>query len=224
MADDHQQSVDAAPLSLFDQLRPTISSERLGTYLTASGFDTDRALRLYVWNAKIGEAFHFGIQAVEVGIRNCVNKALCARFGADWWGDNRFLDLIDRERGRDLATAKQRIENRDVTLCTAQIVANLSFGFWVGLLQPRYNPDLWSYELRSAFPSLPDEKNRHDLATAAKRISDLRNRIWHHEPVMKMSLSDEFREVNILLGWICPHKAKWVRENSVVMALLRQRP
>jgi len=210
--------------SLIDQLRPTISSDRLGTYLTAAGFDNDRALRLYVWNAKIGEAFHFSIQAVEVGLRNCINAALCAQFGADWWDADDFLALIDHERKKDLTTAKQRIANRGVTLCTAQVVANLSFGFWVGMLQPRYNPNLWSRQLRVAFSKLPDDKNRYDLAASAKQVADLRNRIWHHEPVFRMSLADEFRQVMIVLGWICPIKAKWVRENSAVMALLRQRP
>ncbi len=215
---------DAVQPSLIDQLRPAISADRLGTYLTAAGFDGDRALRLYVWNAKIGEAFHFSIQAVEVGLRNRINTALCSRFGADWWRHDTFLSLADHERRKDLTTAKQRIANRGASLCTAQIVANLSFGFWVGMLQPRYNPDLWSGHLRTAFPNLPDDKSRYDLAASAKRVADLRNRIWHHEPVFRMSLADEFREVMIVLSWICPLKARWVRENSAVMALLRQRP
>lgn len=215
---------DADQESLIDQLRPTLSPDRLGTYLTAAGFDGERALRLYVWNAKIGESFHFAIQGVEVGLRNCINTALCVRFGGDWWKDGTFLGKLDHERKKDLATATQRINNRNAPLCTAQIVANLSFGFWVGMLQPRYNPEIWSHELRNSFPNFPLDKSRYDLAASAKRVADLRNRIWHHEPVFRMNLSDEFREAMILLTWICPVKAKWVRENSSVMALLRIRP
>ena len=50
---------------------------------------------------------------------------------------------------------------QDVYSCiTAQIVAGLSFGFWVGLLQPKYNPDLWSSHLRVAFPHLPATETR----------------------------------------------------------------
>lgn len=210
--------------SLFVRLGVTVSAERLGTYLKAAGFDEERALKLYIWNAKVGESFHFAIQGVEVGLRNCVNGALCRRFGEHWWGEDEFLDLADRERVADIATAKRRLENRDVDVCTSQMVATLSLGFWVGMLQPRYNPEIWSRELRASFPNLPDNKGRGDLAASAKRVADLRNRIWHHEPVFKMSLADEFREIMIILGWICPTKATWVRENSVVLALLRQKP
>lgn len=215
---------DGDEQSLFERLVPTISAERLGTYLRAAGFDKDRALRLYHWNARIGESFHFAIQGVEVGLRNSVNVALCAEFGPDWWKDPKFRSQADRERLADLDQAERRIKNRGTTLCTPQMVATLSFGFWVGMLQPRYNPDVWSKHLETAFPNLPDDTTRGDLAAAAKRVADLRNRIWHHEPIFKMSLNDEFRELNILLKWVCPTKADWIRAHSVVLALLRQKP
>jgi hypothetical protein len=215
---------DGGEQSLFELLKPTVSNERLGTYLKAGGFNEDRALKLYVWNARIGESFHFPIQCAEVGLRNHINTALCSRFGPDWWCAGALIGILDHERKKDLDTARQRIANRGTTLCTPQIVATLSFGFWVGMLQPRYNIDIWSHELRATFTHLPDDKYRGDLATKAKRVADLRNRIWHHEPIMKMNLADEFREVMILLAWICPIKARWVRENSQVMAWLRLRP
>ena len=62
--------------SLIETLRPVISVGRLGTYLVAAGFDPSRALQLYIWNARVGEAFHLPIQAVEVGLRNRINDAL----------------------------------------------------------------------------------------------------------------------------------------------------
>lgn len=124
---------DAVQQSLIDQLRPVMSDGRVGTYLTAAGFDEDRALRLYVWNALAGEAFHLPIQAVEVALRNRINGALCRLFGADWWRDAGFLHLADRERRGDISTATRRIANRGAALVTGQMVASLSFGFWVGV-------------------------------------------------------------------------------------------
>lgn len=215
---------DANQESLIDQLRPALSPDRLGTYLTAAGFKEDRALKLYIWNAHIGEAFHLPIQATEVGLRNRINNALIAEFGADWWQEARFLSVADRERRADIETARRRIQNRGATLCTAQIVATLSFGFWVGMLQARYNPTLWSKHLRSAFPKLPPEKNRYDLADATKRVADLRNRIWHHEPVFRMNLSEEYAAVREVLTWICPIKEQWVRPECRVPQLLRAKP
>lgn len=109
----------------------TISPNRFGTYLSAAAHDPERALRLYLWNAQIGEAFHLPIQAVEVALRNKISTILAAKFGHDWWCAAEFEDLIDREREQDLATVKRRIESKGLALVTGQIVAGLSFGFWV---------------------------------------------------------------------------------------------
>lgn len=217
---------DAVQESLIDQLRPVLSDGRVGTYLTAAGFDEDRALRLYVWNAIIGEAFHLPIQAAEVGLRNRISNALSQLYGADWWKDPAFIHLLqgDRERLNDIETARRRIQRRGSSLVTGQVVATLSFGFWVGMLQPRYNIDVWSRQLRTAFSSLPPGKSRYDLADSAKRVADLRNRIWHHEPIFRMNLMDEFSAVMELLAWVCPIKAAWIRPQCRVTALMRQKP
>jgi hypothetical protein len=217
---------EAVQQSLIDQLRPVLSDGRVGTYLTAAGFDEERALRLYVWNALVGEAFHLPIQAVEVGLRNRVSNALTALYGPDWWSDAGFLKLLqgDRERLADIETAKRRINGRGSPLVTGQVVATLSFGFWVGMLQPRYNPDVWSRQLRLAFLSFPTEKSRYDLAASAKRVADLRNRIWHHEPIFRMNLLEEFSGVMELLSWVCPIKAAWIKPQCRVPGLMRQKP
>lgn len=211
-------------ITLFERLKPAISSERLGTYLTAAGFDQERALKIYVWNACVGEAFHLPIQGVEVALRNSVNVGLCATFTDQWWTNEDFLRICEKEQKDDLNVAFRRIQNRKKPLITGQVVATLSFGFWVAMLRPRYNPRIWSLQLRSAFPHLPKDKTRYDLDPAAKRIADLRNRIWHHEPIFRMSLSEEYRAVMVLLSWLSPTKAEWIRPQCRVPALLRAKP
>lgn len=210
--------------TLIDQLKPVISEERLGTYLIAAGFDADRALRLYVWNAQIGEAFHLPIQAVEVGLRNRMNGALSARFGGEWWRNSEFLAVLDDDRRADLDLVLRRIRNRKLPLATGQVVAGLSFGFWVGMLQPRYNPPIWGGRLHASFPGLPRTRNRGSLAAAVQRTAWLRNRIWHHEPIIKLDLSGEHATVMTALEWICPTKAAWVRPHCRAPVLLRQKP
>jgi len=210
--------------SLIDTLRPVISEERLGTYLTAAGFDVDRALNLYVWNAQIGEAFHLPIQAVEVGLRNRVAAALTAEFGSEWWKARVLLGIFDDDRRSDIELVLRRIRNRKQPFVPGQIVAGLSFGFWVGMLQPRYNPRVWSRQLRLVFPALPRDRNRGSLATSAGRAAWLRNRIWHHEPIIKLDLSAEYGRVMTLLEWISPEKALWLKPHCRVPLLLRRKP
>lgn len=196
----------------------------MGTYLTAAGFDPDRALRLYIWNALIGEAFHLPVQSVEVGLRNRINRHLIGLYDAKWWQDPTFLKMAGRERASDIETALRRIRNRGASLDTGQVVATLSFGFWASLLQKQYNPPLWGGRLHSAFPHLPADASRADLAKRVKRVADFRNRVWHHEPIIKKDLLAEYSVTMELLGWICPVKARWVRPHCRVPALIRQKP
>lgn len=209
---------------LIDALRAVVSEERLGTYLTAAGFDTERALRLYMWNAQVGEAFHVPIQAVEVSLRNRINTALTAQFGVEWWKHKDLLVVLDHDRQSDLALVLKRIRNRKLPLTAGQVVAGLSFGFWVGMLQKRYNPVIWGGHLHQSFPDYPANRNRASLAQAVGRVAWLRNRIWHHEPIIGLDLSAEYGTVMRLLTWLSEPKAEWIRAHSRVPTLLRQKP
>lgn len=202
----------------------TLSVRRFDTYLHAAGHDRDRAIALYIWNAKLGAAFHIPIQAVQVALRNRVNHALVAEFGPEWWKERRFVALADRERSRDLRTVRSRIAHRGLTLETDQIVAGLSFGFWVGMLQPKYNPVLWGAHLRTSFPHLPAGENRDSLFRLASSVANFRNRISHHEPLIKADGSKVYGEVMRLLTWVCPHTAGWIRPHCEVPKILRVKP
>jgi len=205
-------------------IRVTISQSRFATYLIASGHNEIRALRLYLWNAQLGEAFHTPIQAVEVGLRNSVNNALAKEFTHNWWECADLFQLLDEERKGDLSTVFRRIRNRGLELCTDQVVAGLSLGFWVGMLDGRYNPAIWSRHLRVSFPHLPIGRARQSLSVEASKVARLRNRISHHEPLIARNISEDFATVMRLLEWICPSKTAWVRPYCRVPLVLRQKP
>jgi hypothetical protein len=202
----------------------TMSHPRFSTYLYATGQNRDRALLLYQWNAKLGASFHTPIQAAEVALRNRVNHALVAEFGNDWWTAARFCGLIDRERTADLKTVKTRIRRKQLTLETDQIVAGLSFGFWVGMLQPKYNPTIWGTHLRTAFSHLPAQRDRHSLFKRGGEIAGLRNRISHHEPLLKADAMRHYGEILEFLRWLCPKTADWVRPQCEIAKIVRQKP
>lgn len=208
----------------FDPLSRMISIERFSTYMTAAGHDEARALQFYVWNAELGEAFHTPIQAVEVGLRNSVNHALQSVYGPDWWQDKRLLGILDGDRRSDLDLVKRRIHNRKLKLGTGQVVAGLSFGFWVGMLQPRYNPPIWGGQLRAAFPHLPANETRGSVAGKAHEIAYLRNRISHHEPIIKRNVSADFKNLMTLLKWMCPATHDWIRPYCRVPDVMRRKP
>jgi hypothetical protein len=205
-------------------LEPTLSPARLGTYILAAGHDETRALALYQWNAQLGEAFHLPIQSVEIALRNRINAVLIANFGDDWWKDKAFLGLADNRQCDAIGEVKARIKKRGQAVVTGQIVAGLSFGFWVSMLGPRYNPGVWSRALATGFPDLPAGKTRDDLQKMARQIANFRNRIWHHEPIFKANVTVEYSRCMEVLAWLCPHKHSWIKPHCKVMAVLRQKP
>lgn len=196
----------------------------MGTYVLAAGHHEARALELYKWNAQLGEAFHLLIQAVEIALRNRINAVLVANFGANWWSNPLFLGVADNRQIAAIDEAKARIGKRGQAVVTGQIVAGLSFGFWVSMLDARYNPAVWSHALLVGFPDLPTGKSRDDLQKLSRQIANFRNRIWHHEPIFKANITQEYSRCMEMLKWLCPHKQKWIKPQCKVMAVLRLKP
>jgi hypothetical protein len=205
-------------------LEATLSPARLGTYIVAAGHDMDRALLLYIWNAKVGESFHVLVQAVEVALRNRINHCISGVFGDDWWHNAAFQDVADDRIIRDLDTVKVRLRRKNIPVTNGQIVAGLSFGFWVAMLDGRFNPKVWSQELRRAFPSLPDDFDRQKSQKRVREIAEFRNRISHHEPILKRDLFLDYNRCVEVLGWLCSTKVEWIRPHSRVLQVLREKP
>ncbi|MEM9426225.1 MAG: hypothetical protein AAGA06_05940 [Pseudomonadota bacterium] len=222
MTDERQEVInEAAPVHSLTEI---ISPLRLGTYLNAAGHNAERALQLYLWNAKIGEAFHLPIQAVEVGLRNRVNDGLVHVFGAEWWQQQDFVDVAEGTRLDDVQLVLRRLDSKGKERSTGQVVAGLSFGFWVAMLHRRYNPEIWSHCLRSAFPKMPAGITRDVLHTDVREIAEFRNRIWHHEPIFRRNLSNDFSMCMKVVQWLCPEKAAWIRPHCRVQSMLREKP
>lgn len=202
----------------------TLSPRRLAKYLEAAGEDRQRAINLYLWNAQVGAAFHLGIQTCEVALRNRIEVVLGAMFGDQWYRADGFLKIASKDRHSDIEQACDRIRNRNQAETRDQVAATLSLGFWVGMLEPRYNPPIWGARLREAFPGLPDGRARKSVHMNAQSVLLLRNRLFHHEPLIKMNLSKIHTDLHDLLAWLCPHTSAWVRGEDQVQALLRQKP
>jgi len=221
MPDSVQQALNGAEIAA---ILSAISPDRFKPYLQAAGFDQKRAFRLYLWNARLGEAFHTPIQAAEVALRNSINVALAEVYTPNWWECKNLRDLLDSDRDADLYTVLRRTRKRDLELYTGEVIAGLSFGFWVGILDGYYNHQIWSGQLRTAFPHLPANQTRSSLQSRVRGIATLRNKISHHEPLIGRNNLGDFSNLMTLLEWICPAKAVWVKPHCRVPEIVRQRP
>lgn len=135
-----------------------------------------------------------------------------------------FLDLLDDKLRKDLDVVMTRIANRRLPKVNGQIIAGLSFGFWVALLGSRFNPRIWGPNLRNAFPHLPVNFDRDKVSQRFRQIAQLRNRISHHEPLLKRNHSQDYADIMGAIAWMCPHTGGLIKPNCRVTIVMRERP
>ncbi|MEN9874766.1 MAG: hypothetical protein RL186_1663 [Pseudomonadota bacterium] len=203
----------------------SVSPERWNTYERASGFRAETAHRLYLWNAAVGQSFHFPLQTVEVCLRNVIHLALSDIFGANWSSDPACRVVLRKKQVRNIIKAERRHYSiHDADASTPQIVASLSLGFWVTLLRSEYNAAIWNTQTPIAFPHLNASETIENVSQTGTRIQNLRNRIFHQEPLIGLNLFEEYAAIIQMIGWICPEMKEWTRTHASVPRVIRERP
>ena len=93
-----------------------------------------------------------------------------------------------------------------------KIVAELTFGFWVTLLNSEYELTLWK-SLRLAFPYMPKkDRKRKNVSSPCNALRKLRNRVFHHESIcwdLDYILDIHSRLVQVL-GWMNQDMPEWL--------------
>ena len=197
------------------ELEGSLSPERLATYLRETDGDKKAAIRLHVWNTDISAAFYGPLQALEITLRNAMHIQLGEHYGANWY-DNPAIEFNEKHRQR-LEEAKSGLQPK--AFAPADMVAILSFGFWVFLLISGYNENLWRPTLRKAFPKAKN-LTRKQVHTPLIKLHALRNRIAHHEPIFAYPLDRRYSDILEVIGWISPHTKAWVAAHSRIQETL----
>jgi hypothetical protein len=89
------------------------------------------------------------------------------------------------------------------------VVAELSFGFWVSLLGPRYDATLWRASLYRAFRENGARMKRDRVHGRFNALRRFRNRIAHHEPIFLNNLANTHAEIIEATNWMCSDTAAW---------------
>lgn len=205
-----------------EPLRRSVSSARLRRYLAFAKGDTAQALRLYMWNTALSEALYGPLQGLEITLRNKIHQCLYEVFGAYWY-DAPGLGLRHAQQ-QHIDRAKQALDFQGKPLEPDRVVAELSFGFWVGLFGPKYETQLWRPHLRKLFVNSPAPFLRKQAHAALDEIRLLRNRVAHHEPVLHRGTSEEHRLILDSIGWLCATTAEWVAHHSRFDTIYASRP
>lgn len=220
----------------YDLLVARLSRARLDAYARRIPQPADKVdvLAYYLWNTALGQALYAPIQVLEVAIRNSLHTAASGIYGTDRWFDDPHgprLEPWQRNAVADAVSRLTRLDRRRLQTptppppATGRVIAELHFGFWVGLFNDQYDPavhPLWRGNLLiKTFPAIPPDepartrnrrlyRNRRVLSVKLNRVLRLRNRISHHEPIWYWrdppiaNLGEQHNEILELLGWIEP--------------------
>ncbi|MEV6557066.1 hypothetical protein AB0M22_15200 [Nocardia sp. NPDC051756] len=202
-----------------DWIRSALSQARFAPYLAKADGDIDAAIRLYWWNIDISAAFYTPLHCLELALRNSLHTRLTDQFGRrDWW-----LVAQLRDPGLQMVTSVRCKRNgRGCAYTADDIVAELSFGFWVSLTSKTYDRSLWVPFLHRAFPLYrgPRRRLHDDLQT----MRLFRNRIMHHEPIHHRHLEADHKTILRLLGYMSPSMTDQLKSYDQVVRTLGQRP
>ena len=219
-----------------------LSPARLSRYLTHTSGDRQRALALYEWNAQISAALHRDLAHVEIALRNAYDAAASTHWsGPGHWllddairvfapvlrtkhtyrvGSRVNYQVDINQKPRELVA--RAIRDAGGPAATAgKVVAELNFGFWRYLSSSAHEKTLWVPLLHHAFPSAT---NRAEVDRKVGRLHALRNRIAHHEPLLREDLPARYADLVDIAGRVHPQLAGHLTATSQVPALLGTRP
>lgn len=127
----------------------------------------------------------------------------------------------------EVTVAIRHISQRGEMVTPDKIVAELTFGFWVTLLNSEYELTLWK-GLRLAFPYMPKkDRKRKNVSSPCNALRKLRNRVFHHESICwdLDYISGIHSRLVQVLGWMNQDMPGWLEGvdnfNKVVDSIRR---
>lgn len=216
-----------------NSIKDCLSAARVETYENIVGGmpdsnRTEKALRLYMWNAQISAAFFVPLHICEVILRNAVAEVIEIVYGPEWpWSPGFERSLPNPPRG--YKPKNDLISGRRDQPTTGKVIPELKFVFWQKMLTGRFDLRLWDSHIMDAFPNaaglgLSVAQLRENLYNDLESIRKLRNRIAHHEPVIRRDLVDDFATIKRIVSYRCMHSSEWLQNNQNLLPLLTLKP
>lgn len=123
-------------------------------------------------------------------IKRCSGWARRAAYANLSQAQKKSLDALAFPSGVPSGTSHEKRSKgrqRHIQITSGQLIAQLTLMFWKRLFSPDYENHLWKRSLRGLFPN--KLITRAQVAQNLEVIYQARNRIAHHEPVMRDRLT-----------------------------------
>ncbi|MFJ3484624.1 hypothetical protein ACIPL1_14750 [Pseudomonas sp. NPDC090202] len=209
---------------VWQTLEEKLSTPRMSRYLKSTDGKHARAVEAYVHNMKVAEALVSIFHVLEVALRNGIQREMALAYcRADWYEEWHTADDIGlRTLYSNVNEARKGLRNRRVEITPDSIVAELSFGFWTSLFN-RTNIMNLSKPLMRVFHHCPKNMRKPDnIRARLNKGRELRNRCFHHEPLLWQPLFEIHRDLLEIIRWIDPVLHAWITVHDRVPATLTE--
>ena len=212
-----------------------LSPERLAPFRIDPNDSEELVLERYLWNLELASAFYGPLHVFEIGMRNAVDRAFSNAYGPDWLTAT---GILAKREADSVLKAINELAKRRESQSRGKLIAELMFGFWVGLFYKTYensplysqkNPPphslFWPSQIKSVFPHAPKSmQTRKAMSARIEDIKKFRNRIFHHEPIWRNArLAKIHSEICETARWISPD-AEVLLARSRVPEMINQTP
>lgn len=164
----------------------------INKYITVQRFSIYKNIDTYNDNLKKAKYLYIPISILEVSLRNSINNLFEKFYGSGWIiNESNFLKAKELKK---IIEAKSKIESDKKDITKDKLVSELTFGFWTALFQSVYSDKMRTNSLKQIFPNLPPKEveviDRKNISNKLNHIRKCRNRIFHHENILKEEFID----------------------------------
>jgi hypothetical protein len=186
----------------------------INKYITNKRFSTYSTIENYKLNLKKSQYLYIPLSILEVSLRNSINNLFEKLYGAGWLiNEATFLKHKELDK---IYNAKKKLKSNNENIIKDKLIAELTFGFWTGLFQSVYKEKMRANNLQQIFSNLPSKDilviDRKLLSSKLNHIREFRNRVFHHENIIKNEYNNIENEIYEILEFFDIELCKFVKE------------
>lgn len=169
-----------------------LSIRRLAGYKGGSKNDPATVLHRYNYNIELSNEFYPLLSIFEVAFRNSIHLAWTDHLQDSNWICNCEKHPLANIEKTKIQEAMEELRSKRKQVNENEIIAELNLGFWVNLFDYRYL-EINKKTIKNNFPNATNkQRDIYKIKSQLNEIRNLRNRIFHHEPIWHWNNLSEF--------------------------------
>ena len=130
-----------------------------------------------------------------------------------WFDNGGFMEqVVDKYAAEVGRVVRAQRALRRGAFTVDDVVAEMTFGFWVHLLTSRYDDFLWQGGVFRSFPKVPAGMTREDVYLRVDRLRNFRNKVAHHFAIFDQQPTAEYRNLLDLVEMVCVETGWLIRQ------------